>query len=66
MYYNIMAPNAMHHKIMIMTLQLIICKNAINNGWSMRRINEKQIEFTRKYNNMEECNKLCDEFLTFL
>lgn len=49
--------------ILILTLQLTIMKNAMMYGWSVRRLNDKQIEITKKWNKNEDYNKICCDML---
>jgi hypothetical protein len=45
--------------LLIVTLQLVIIKNARQNGWTARMINDKQIEITKKYNKDDDYDKIC-------
>ena len=45
--------------IIIMTLQLTIIKNAELSGWKVKRLNEKQIELSRKWNHLEDYDEMC-------
>ena len=55
--------NNVQRDILIMTLQLTITRNAITNGWTVRKINNKQLELTKKWNNNEDYDKICCGFL---
>lgn len=46
-------------EILILTLQTLIIVNAISRGWSIRRLNNKQIELTKKFNKNEDYDKIC-------
>ena len=49
--------------IIILTLQLTLIRNAVCAGWTVRRINEKQIELIKKFNKYDNYEKLCCELI---
>lgn len=51
--------------VIIMTLQLTIMRNAAISGWSVRRLNDKQIEITKKWNKNDDYEKICCELIFF-
>lgn len=58
-----MDANINPRNIIILTLQLTLIRNAICAGWTVRRINEKQIELTKKFNKYDNYEKLCSELI---
>lgn len=44
--------------VIMITLQLSIIKIAIMNGWSVKRLNEKQIELTKILNKIDDLNEI--------
>lgn len=51
--------------VIILTLQLTIMRNAALNGWNVRRLNDKQIELTKKWNKNDNYEKICCELIFF-
>lgn len=51
--------------VIIMTLQLTIMRNAEISGWSVRRLNNKQIELTKKWNKNDDYEKICCGLIFF-
>jgi len=49
--------------LLIIMLQIIIMKNAEANGWSVRRLNNKQIELTKTRKEYEKYNMFNDSLL---
>lgn len=47
--------------ILIIALQITIMKNAEQNGWNVRRLNDKQIELTKKLNTDDDYEKICHD-----
>ena len=52
-------------EILILTLQTLIIMRAMSYGWRVRRLNNKQIELTKKFDKNEDYDKICNTiFLT--
>lgn len=49
--------------IMIAILQMAIIKNAELGGWSVHRINDKQIEFTKKWCKHDNYDEICKNWI---
>lgn len=45
--------------LIIITLQMIIIKNALRNGWGVRKLNQKQIEITKKWCRTDNYERIC-------
>jgi len=46
-------------QLLILILQLTIIKNAKNNNWKVRILNEKQIEIIKEYNKNDDIEIIC-------
>lgn len=52
-----------HRDILILTLQMAIIKNAEISGWNVKRLNNKQIELSRKINKNIDYDRVCCDLI---
>jgi len=65
--YKVINKMSSPKEIIMIILQMIIIKSAISNGWTINRLNNNQIEFTKKLNKYENYEKnFCDIILSSL
>ena len=50
-------------QLLILILQLTIIKNAKNNNWKVRILNDKQIEIIKEYNKNDDIEIICKNLI---